>query len=164
MVVEGKEWKFRCRDSEVVRDERSASKSSPGKEGKEVSEAQNLQQQIEEQTRKSAEEFYGDSLGRIKGQLQNDRAQLESLAEQSSPDAQAQLQEMADSYSEIEDTLDQAAQDQGLEDVVDEAAQGTAAGGAAQQAQELGVDLSQVQGSGAEGRITVKDVTSAANQ
>src|ERR687894_617287 len=101
-----------------------------------MSQAQNLQQQIEEQTMKSAEEFFGDSLGRIKGQLQNDRAQLESLAEQSSPDAQAQLQEMADSYSEIEDTLDQAAQDQGLEDVVDEAAQGTAAGGAAQQAQE----------------------------
>ncbi|MCA1731700.1 MAG: E3 binding domain-containing protein, partial [Actinobacteria bacterium] len=35
---------------------------------------------------------------------------------------------------------------------------------AEQKAQELGVDLSQVQGSGAEGRITVKDVTSAANQ
>jgi pyruvate/2-oxoglutarate dehydrogenase complex dihydrolipoamide acyltransferase (E2) component len=35
---------------------------------------------------------------------------------------------------------------------------------AKQKAQELGVDLSQVEGSGAEGRITVKDVTSAANQ
>jgi CCR4-NOT transcriptional regulation complex NOT5 subunit len=101
-----------------------------------MSEAQNLQKQIEEQTMRSAQEFFGDSLGRIKGQLQNDRAQLESLAEQSSPNAQAQLQEYADYYKEIEDTLDQAAQDQGLEDVVDEAAQGTAAGGAAQQAQE----------------------------
>jgi pyruvate/2-oxoglutarate dehydrogenase complex dihydrolipoamide acyltransferase (E2) component len=28
----------------------------------------------------------------------------------------------------------------------------------------LGVDLSQVEGTGAEGRITVRDVTSAANQ
>ena len=35
---------------------------------------------------------------------------------------------------------------------------------AKKKAQELGVDLSQVEGSGSEGRITVKDVTSAANQ
>jgi pyruvate/2-oxoglutarate dehydrogenase complex dihydrolipoamide acyltransferase (E2) component len=223
----------------------------------------------------SAQDFYGDSLGRVKGQLQNDRAQLESLMEQSPPEAQAQLQEMIDSYTEIEGTLDQAAHDQGLDDVVNDAAQQAqdalgqvtdqagqaaqgvqdtagqaagqaqeaagqavgqvteaagqatqgvqdAAGGAVQQAQdaaggateqaqgaagqvadqagqaaqgaqdaagqaaqqaqdtagqdlnitdaarqkaeELGVDLSQVEGTGAEGRITVKDVTSAANQ
>jgi pyruvate/2-oxoglutarate dehydrogenase complex dihydrolipoamide acyltransferase (E2) component len=35
---------------------------------------------------------------------------------------------------------------------------------AEQKAQELGVDLSQVQGSGAEGRITVRDVIAASNQ
>ncbi len=35
---------------------------------------------------------------------------------------------------------------------------------AKRKAEELGVDLSQVEGSGSEGRITVKDVTSAANQ
>ncbi len=35
---------------------------------------------------------------------------------------------------------------------------------AEQKAEELGVDLSQVTGSGAEGRITVKDVTNAANR
>jgi pyruvate/2-oxoglutarate dehydrogenase complex dihydrolipoamide acyltransferase (E2) component len=35
---------------------------------------------------------------------------------------------------------------------------------AKQKAQELGVDLNQVQGTGAEGRITVRDVTSASNQ
>jgi pyruvate/2-oxoglutarate dehydrogenase complex dihydrolipoamide acyltransferase (E2) component len=222
-----------------------------------VSEVQNLQQQIQQQIMQSAQGFYGDSLGRLKGQLQNDRAQLESLIEQSPPEAQAQLQEMIDSYTEIEGTLDQAAHDQGLDDVVNDAAQqaqdavgqvtdqaGQAAqgvqdtadqvagqaqdavgqavgqvtetagqatqgvqdaaggavqqaqdtaGGAAQQAQdaagqatqqaqdtagqdlnitdaarqkadELGVDPSQVEGTGAEGRITVKDVTSAANQ
>jgi pyruvate/2-oxoglutarate dehydrogenase complex dihydrolipoamide acyltransferase (E2) component len=223
----------------------------------------------------SAQDFYGDSLGRIKGQAQNDRAQLESLMEQSPPEAQAQLQEMVDSYTEIEGTVDQAASDQGVDDAVGDvaqqaqdaagqvtdqagqvvegvqdtagqaagqaqdaagqavgqvtdtagqAAQGVqdAAGGAAQQAQgaagqvadqagqaaqgaqdtagqaaqqaqdtagqaadqaqdaagqdlnitdaarqkadELGVDLSQVEGTGAEGRITVRDVTSAAGQ
>jgi uncharacterized protein YjbJ (UPF0337 family) len=71
----------------------------------------------------SAQDFYGDSLGRLKGQLQNDRAQLESLMEQSPPQAQAQLQEMIDSYTEIEGTLDHAAHDQGLDDVVNDAAQ-----------------------------------------
>jgi pyruvate/2-oxoglutarate dehydrogenase complex dihydrolipoamide acyltransferase (E2) component len=35
---------------------------------------------------------------------------------------------------------------------------------AQQKAQELGVDLSHVEGTGSEGRITVKDVTGAANQ
>ena len=220
--------------------------------------------QIQGQIMQIAQDFYGDSLGRLKGQLQNDRAQLESLMEQSPPEAQAQLQKMIDSYTEIEDTLDQAAHDQGLDDAVSDAAQQAqdaagqvtdragqaaqgvqdtagqaagqaqdaagqavgqvtetagqaaqqaqdaagqaaeqaqgaagqvadqagqvaqgaqdAAGQAAQQAQdtagqdlnitdaarqkaeELGVDLSQVEGTGAEGRITVKDVTSAANQ
>jgi pyruvate/2-oxoglutarate dehydrogenase complex dihydrolipoamide acyltransferase (E2) component len=154
-------------------------------------------------------------------------------------EAQAQFQEMADSYAAIEESLDQAAQDLGVEDAVSQAlqqaqeaigqvagqaqeaadqvtgqvgevAQGVqdtagraagqaeeAVGGAAQQAQEaagqatqqaqgavggdgqeepnateaarkraeqLGVDLSQVQGSGAGGRITIKDVQGAANQ
>ena len=35
---------------------------------------------------------------------------------------------------------------------------------AEQKAEELGVDLSQVKGSGAEGRFTVKDVMNAANR
>ena len=86
----------------------------------------------------SAQGFYGDSLGRLKGQLQSDRAQLEELMEQFPPQAQAQLQEMIDSYTEVEGTLDQAASDQGLDDEVNEAAQQAedAAGGAAQQAQD----------------------------
>jgi pyruvate/2-oxoglutarate dehydrogenase complex dihydrolipoamide acyltransferase (E2) component len=179
---------------------------------------QDLSQQIQEQTVSSARGFFGESLGRLKGQLQSDRAELESLTEKiPDEEAQAQIQEMVDSFSEIENSLDQGAQDLGIEDAVNQAlqqAQDTAgqvagqaqqaagqvtnqagqaaegvqeaAGGVAQQAQgaaegdgqeeepnateaarqkaeELGVDLSQVEGSGAEGRIIVKDVTSAAN-
>ena len=95
-----------------------------------MSEAQTLQQRIQQQIMQSAQDFYGDSLGRLKGQLQNDRDQLESLMEQSPPQAQ----------------------DLNITDA------------AKQKADELGIDLSQVEGTGAEGRITVKDVTSAANQ
>jgi pyruvate/2-oxoglutarate dehydrogenase complex dihydrolipoamide acyltransferase (E2) component len=201
--------------------------------------AQNLQQQIQQQTIQSAQDFYGESLGRLKSQLQSDRAQLESLAGQvPSEEAQAQIQELVDSYEAIESSLDQSAQDLGVEDAVNQAlqqaqeavgqvanqaqeaagqavqqaqeaagqvtgqvgqvAQGVqdtagraagqaqeAAGQATQQAQaaagggrqedepdateaarqkadELGVDLSQVKGSGAGGRITIKDVQSAA--
>jgi pyruvate/2-oxoglutarate dehydrogenase complex dihydrolipoamide acyltransferase (E2) component len=170
-------------------------------EGGEVTEgAQNLAQQIQQQTIQSAQDFYGESLGRLKGQLQSDRAQLESLAEQvPQEEGQAQIQEMVDSYSAIEESLDQSAQDLGVEDTVHQAlqqaqeavgqvagqaqevtgqatqqAQDAASGGgqeepnateaAKQKAQELGVDLSQVEGTGSEGRITVKDVTSAAGQ
>ena len=76
-----------------------------------MSESQNLVQQIQEQTIKSAQDFYGESLGRIKSQLQGDRSQLESLAEQiPDEEAQAQIQEMADSYTVIEESFDKAGQ------------------------------------------------------
>ena len=209
------------------------------KEGEMTEGVQNLTQQIQEQTLKTAQNFYGESLGRIKGQLQGDRSQLENLAEQiPQEEAQTQIQEMADSYVAIEESLDQAAQDLGVEEEVSQVLQqaqeaigqvagqaqeaagqvteqvgqvaegvqdtaGRAAGqaqeamgGAAQQTQEaageatqqaqaavgggeqeepnateaarkwaeqLGVDLSQVEGSGAGGRITVKDVQGAGN-
>ena len=170
--------------------------------------AQNLLQQIQQQTIQSAQDFLGESLGRLKGQLQSDRAELESLVEQvPQEEAKQQIQELVDSYSAIEDSVDQTAQGLGITDTVNQAlqqvqeavgqvagqagqaAQGVqdtggqvtqqaqqAAGGqqaqeepdateaARQKAQELGVDLSQIEGSGSEGRITVKDVVSAANQ
>jgi pyruvate/2-oxoglutarate dehydrogenase complex dihydrolipoamide acyltransferase (E2) component len=114
------------------------------------------------------------------------------------------MQEMVDSYLELEESLDQSAQDLGLTETVDQALQQAqqaagqvteqaaqdTVGGVAEQAQqavggqqeeaqeqesdvteaakqkaeELGVDVSQVEGTGSEGRITVKDVTGAANQ
>ena len=87
-----------------------------------MSESQNLVQQIQEQTIKSAQDFYGESLGRINSQLQGDRSQLESLAEQI-PDEEARIQEMADSYAMIEESFDKAVQDLGVEDAVSQALQ-----------------------------------------
>ena len=87
-------------------------------------EAQNLQQQVQQQTMQSAQDFFGASLGSVKGRIAGDRAQLEELAGQlPDGDAQAQIQEMVDSYNDIEGSLDRAAQDQELQDTVDEAAQ-----------------------------------------
>jgi hypothetical protein len=131
-----------------------------------------------------AKDIYSDSIAEAKSKLQHDRSQLESLAEQvPQGDAQARIQEMVDSYSGIEQSLDQADQDLGVEDRVSQTLQqaqeagGQVAGQVAegihepdatetarQRAEELGVDLSQIEGSGAKGRITVKDVTRAAHQ
>jgi hypothetical protein len=81
-----------------------------------------LVQQIQEQTIKSAQNFYGESLGRINSQLQGNRSQLESQGEQI-PDEEAQIQEMADSYAVIEESFDKAVQDLGVEVAVSQALQ-----------------------------------------
>jgi pyruvate/2-oxoglutarate dehydrogenase complex dihydrolipoamide acyltransferase (E2) component len=166
---------------------------------------QNGQQQTQEDRYlQEALSFYGQAMGRVRSQVQNYREQLEQYSQQlPDGDAQAQIQEMIDSYSEIEGSMDQAAQDAGVEDAMSqvveqtqqrmqEVAQGAtqqaqdtavqaaqqgqqAPGGedqhlpdathaAQQKAQELGVDLSQMQGSGAEGRITIRDVIGSSNQ
>ena len=92
--------------------------------GEEVPEGErNLRQRIQEQTARSAREFYGDSLGRLKGILRGDRAQLEDLVEQlPEGDAEAQIRDMAGFYSKIEESLHRAARDVGAEDAVGEAA------------------------------------------
>ena len=188
----------------------------------------NLQQQLQQLSQQSAQDFYAQSVGSLKSQIQNYREQLEQYSEQlPDGDAKAQVQEMVDYYYELEGSIDQAAQEQGIQDQVNEAAQSTqqkmtefaqgaaqqaqdaagqaagqaqqvagqatdqagqvagqaqdAAGQAAQQgqqaaggggaeepratnaarrrAQELGVDLSQIRGTGAGGLITIRDVT-----
>ena len=103
----------------------------------------NLQQQIQQLSQQSAQDFYAQSIGSLKSQIQNYREQLEQYSEQlPEGDAKAQIQEMTDYYVELEGSIDQAAQDQGIQDQVNEAAQSTQqkitdfAQGAAQQAQD----------------------------
>jgi pyruvate/2-oxoglutarate dehydrogenase complex dihydrolipoamide acyltransferase (E2) component len=192
---------------------------------------QTVQQQTQdEQYLQQAQDFFGQSMGRIKGRMQSDSAQLQSYMQQLPEETQAQIQEMTNSYSQFQGTIDQAAQDAGVQDALEESAEqarqnadqasgqgptdvaadqaqqvagqaqdaaGQAAGqvqdtagqaaqqgqqsaqqatgGGAQQqpnathaaqqkAQELGVDLSQMQGSGAGGRVTIRDVIGTSNQ
>src|SRR5215207_7113888 len=103
----------------------------------------NLQQQIEQLSQQSAGDFYAQSIGSLKSQIQNYRQQLEQYSEQlPEGDAKAQIEEMTDYYYELEGSIDQAAQDQGIQDQVNEAAESTQqkmtefAQGAAQQAQD----------------------------
>ena len=79
----------------------------------------NLQQQMQQQATQNAQNFYGQSIGRVKSQVQNYRSQLEEFSQQvPEGDAQAQIQEMIDSYMELEGSMDQAAQDMGVEDAM----------------------------------------------
>lgn len=123
-----------------IREHNSHGEAKASEKGGKVTEgAQDLVRQIQEQTVKSAQHFYGESLGRLKGQLQSDRAQLESLIQQvPQEEVRAQIQEMVDSYTAIEESLDQVAQDLGVEDVVNQAVQQAqkAIGQTTQQGQE----------------------------
>lgn len=79
---------------------------------------QNLVHQIQEQVHKSAETFYGDSLASIKSQLANHRSQLQEIM-QMLPESQeegglVQLEQLPSSYEELENSLDEVAQEQGV--------------------------------------------------
>ena len=89
---------------------------------------QNLGQQIQEQVLKSAQDFYGNSLGSLKSHLQNDHSQLKEMLEQipdSQQDARAQLEALLASYEALQSSLDEFAQQHGVEGAVNQAAQQT---------------------------------------
>src|SRR3712207_8899000 len=81
---------------------------------------------MQQQATQNAQNFYGQSIGSLKSQVQNYRSQLQQFS-QTLPegDAQAQIQEMVDSYIELESSIDQAAQDMGVEDQMNQAAEQT---------------------------------------
>src|SRR4028119_1339834 len=84
---------------------------------------QNLQQQTQDQGLQQAQDFFARSMGRIKGRMQSDSAQLEQFSQQLPEELQAQIQEMTDSYTQFGDNIDQATQDAGVQDVMEEEAQ-----------------------------------------
>lgn len=86
-----------------------------------------------------AKDFYVSTLDQAKGQLENNRSDLESLLEQLPGDlqeARSHIQGLVDSFDSIVSALDEAAQQvQGQPEVTP---------AAVQKARELGVDLSQI--------------------
>ena len=85
--------------------------------------AQNLARRVQDQTVDTAREFFGASLGWLKHRLRDDRSQLEYLAQQlRQEEARARIQGFIESYSAIEESIEEAARDLGLEDTMDEAA------------------------------------------
>lgn len=103
---------------------------------------QSLARRVQDQTVSSARDFFGGSLGRLKDQLRVDRSQLEGLTEQLwQEEARARVQELIDSYSAIEGSIDEATTDeatsqaQGAEEQEGQRAQDTV-GGAVRGAQD----------------------------
>lgn len=81
--------------------------------------ARNLARRVQDQTVDSARGFFGASLARLKDRLRDDRSHLEYLAGQLPEEgAQVRIQELVDSYSAIEGSIEEAAKDFGLEDIV----------------------------------------------
>src|SRR5215218_5819901 len=116
---------------------------------------QNLVQQIQEQVQQSAEDFFGESLGAIKNQLATQRSQLQEIVEmvpESQEGGREQLEQLLSSYEELENSLDEVAQEQGLQETVNQAAQQAqeAAGQATEQAHEVASQATEQAQEGAE--------------
>ena len=121
-------------------------------------------QMVQQQTMGLAQDFFADSVEQMKGQIQESRATLENLPDQvpGGQDEAFQMlfQELMDNYSAVEQALDEAKQNVSDLDIESLAKQGEveATDAARREAKERGVDLTQVEPTGAGGRITVVDV------
>jgi pyruvate/2-oxoglutarate dehydrogenase complex dihydrolipoamide acyltransferase (E2) component len=121
-------------------------------------------QMVQQQTMQLAQEFFGDSVEEIKQQIRDNRATLEKLPDQipggQEESFQMLFQELMDNYTAIEEALDEAGKNVTNLDTERLVRQGAveATDAARREAQELGVDLTEVEGTGSEGRITVDDV------
>jgi methyl-accepting chemotaxis protein len=124
--------------NEQNKKQRGADSRAYSQGGKKMTEqAQNLVGQIQEQVQQTAQDFFGDSLGEIKNQLATHRSQLQELIEmlpESQEEGRAQLEQLLNSYEELENSLDEVAQEQGLQEMVNQAAQQAQEG--TEQAQE----------------------------
>jgi pyruvate/2-oxoglutarate dehydrogenase complex dihydrolipoamide acyltransferase (E2) component len=131
---------------------------------------QESRQMVQEQTMKLAKDFFGDSMEVFKQEIKDSRGTLEDLPEQvpGGRDEAFQMlfQELMDNYAAIEGALDEAQKNVSALDTEQLRRQGEidASDAARREAIELGVDLSEVEGTGSGGNITVKDVKKAAEE
>ncbi len=131
---------------------------------------QESRQMVQEQTMKLAQDFFGDSVEGLKQGIKESRDTLKDLPEQipGGQDEAFQMlfQELMDNYAAVEDALDEAQKNVANLDTEQLRKQGeiNASEAARREARELGVDLTQVEGTGSGGNITVKDVKKAAEE
>ena len=119
---------------------------------------------VQQQTMTLAKDFFGDSVEGLKQQIKENRATLERLPDQI-PGGQEEpfqmlFQELMDNYESIEKALDEANNNVSEIDADRLMRQGEvdATDAARREARERGVDLTEVEGTGTDGRITVDDV------
>jgi pyruvate/2-oxoglutarate dehydrogenase complex dihydrolipoamide acyltransferase (E2) component len=121
-------------------------------------------QLVQHQTMALAQDFFGDSVEELKQRIQENRTTLERLPDQipggQEESFQILFQELMDSYEAIEQALDEANNNVSEIDADRLMRQGDvdATDAARREARERGVDLTEVEGTGTDGRITVDDV------
>jgi pyruvate/2-oxoglutarate dehydrogenase complex dihydrolipoamide acyltransferase (E2) component len=131
---------------------------------------QESQQMVQQQTMKLAQDFFSDSAEELKQQIKDNRATLEKLPDQipggQEESFQMLFQELMDNYAAVEQALKEAQQNVANLDTERLVKQGEieATDAARREARELDVDLTQVEGTGSEGRITVDDVKKFAEE
>jgi pyruvate/2-oxoglutarate dehydrogenase complex dihydrolipoamide acyltransferase (E2) component len=125
---------------------------------------QESKQMVQQRTMKLAQDFFSDSAEELKQQIKDNRAMLEKLPDQipggQEESFQMLFQELMDNYAAVEQALDEAQQNVAnldTESLVKQA-EIDATDAARREARELGVDLTEIEGSGSDGRITVDDV------
>ena len=121
-------------------------------------------QLVQHQTMALAQDFFGDSVEELKQRIQENRTTLERLPDQipggQEESFQILFQELMDNYEAIEQALDEANKNVSEIDADRLMRQGEvdATDAARREARERGVDLTEVEGTGTDGRITVDDV------
>ena len=121
-------------------------------------------QLVQHQTMALAQDFFGDSVEELKQRIQENRTTLERLPDQipggQEESFQMLFQELMDNYEAIEQALDEANKNVSEIDADRLMRQGevNATDAARREAREQGVDLTEVEGTGTDGRITVDDV------
>jgi pyruvate/2-oxoglutarate dehydrogenase complex dihydrolipoamide acyltransferase (E2) component len=121
-------------------------------------------QMVQRQTLELAQEFFGDSVEQFKQQIRENRATLDKLPDKvpggQEESFQMLFQELMDNYSAIEQALDEAQLNVDNLDTESLVQQGEieATDAARREARERGVDLTEIEGTGSGGRITIADV------
>ena len=129
---------------------------------------QESRQMVQQQTMKLAQDYFGDSVEEIRQQIKESRATLEDLPEQipggQDESFQVLFQELMDNYAAVEECLNDAQKNVADLDTEKLIKQGEidATDAARREAKERGLDLTEVEGTGTDGRITVDDVKKAA--
>ena len=125
---------------------------------------------VQQQTMQLAQDFFGDSAEEIKQQIKDNRSTLEKLPGQipggQEESFQMLFQELMDNYAAVEKALSEAQQNVANLDTESLVRQGEieATDAARREARERGVDLTQIEGTGSGGRITVVDVVEFAEE
>ena len=129
---------------------------------------QESRREVQQRTMSLAQDYFGESAEALKQQIKENRATLDSLPDQipggREEAFQTLFQELMDNYSSIEECIDEAQKNVTNLDTDQIRRQGEveATDAARREARERGVDLTQVEGTGSDGRIIVSDVVEAA--